>query len=81
VLQGHNDRVIGVAFSPDGRTLASGSLDRTIKLWDRQAGRCLKTLRSERPYERMNITQVEGLTDVQKNTLKLLGAVENDMPG
>jgi hypothetical protein len=29
----------------------------------------------------MNITQVEGLTDVQKNTLKLLGAVENDMPG
>ncbi len=32
-LQGHIDRVSSVAFSPDGKYLASGSTDNTIKLW------------------------------------------------
>lgn len=30
---GHDFYVSSVAFSPDGSTLASGSVDRTIKLW------------------------------------------------
>ncbi len=44
-LKGHEDVAYSIAFSPDGKRLATGSFDRTVKLWDVSAGRELVTLK------------------------------------
>ena len=42
-FEGHMGRVQSVAFSPDGRSILSGSGDKTLKLWDPATGRCVRT--------------------------------------
>src|SRR5690349_12945796 len=44
-FRGHKSVVASVAYSPDGKTLASGSQDKTIKLWDVATGKEQATLK------------------------------------
>jgi glucose repression regulatory protein TUP1 len=61
--QGHKDSVYSVAFSPDGRHLVSGSLDKTIKMWELnnggfynragsqpKSGKCIKTFEGHKDF-------------------------------
>ena len=43
LLRGHTRVVKAIAFSPDGKTLASGSLDNSVKLWDIETGEVATT--------------------------------------
>jgi WD40 repeat protein len=43
-LEGHPGNVLSLDFSPDGKTLASGGADESIKLWDVATGRNTTTL-------------------------------------
>src|SRR5262249_43279385 len=37
-LKGHTGAVTSMAFSPDGKRIASGSVDQTVKVWDERTG-------------------------------------------
>jgi RNA polymerase sigma factor (sigma-70 family) len=41
---GHTSEIYGLSFSPDGKILASGSRDKTIRFWDVEKGTCTRTL-------------------------------------
>src|SRR6185312_7872808 len=40
----HTSSVMGLSYSPDGKTLASSSRDKTIKLWDAQTDQLQRTI-------------------------------------
>ena len=75
-LEGHTGGVWGVVLSADGRLLASGSFDGTVRLWEASSGAHLHTLRSDRRYERVDITGLTGVTAAQRISLLALGAIE-----
>ena len=73
----HEGMVQALKVNPDGSTLASCGKDGAVMLWDVQSGEYLRTLRRDRPYERLNITGIKGLTQTQLESLRALGAVED----
>ena len=77
IRQGHQGAIQSLSVSPDGSTLASCGDDGAINIWDIESGEYLRTLRGDRPYERLDISGVKGLTEAQKTTLRTLGAVES----
>ena len=45
--------VYSVCYSPDGKTLASGSVDKTVRIWDTSSGECVHELKGQRGREQV----------------------------
>jgi tricorn protease-like protein len=42
--KGHRDSVLAVAFSPDGKQIVSGGMDKTVKIWDVASGTVVREM-------------------------------------
>ena len=60
--------------------LASCGDDGALLLWELSSGTLLQLLRRDRPYERLNITGINGLSPAQKTSLYALGAFDEKAP-
>jgi WD40 repeat protein len=76
VLRGHAGLVYGVALSRDGQLVASSGVDGTVRLWLTTSGACVRILRDDRRFERVDITGLTGVTEAQWRALLALGARE-----
>jgi WD40 repeat protein len=74
--QAHQGTIQSLKTSPDGHSLASCGGDGAITIWDLASGEHLHTLRRDRPYERLTITGIRGLSEAQQASLRALGADE-----
>lgn len=61
-LIGHVNWVFSIAISPDGQTLASGSSDKTIKIWQLGTGKLLRTLTGHSQWVRSVAFSSDGQT-------------------
>lgn len=75
--EAHRGAIQAIRRSPNGTKLASCGDDGAIMIWDLHTGDYLQTVRSDRPYERMDITGLTGITSAQRASLIALGAVDN----
>jgi WD40 repeat protein len=62
--------------SDDSRLVVSGGFDGVVCLWEFNSRTCLRTLRSPRRYERLDITGLTGITEVQRTALLALRVIE-----
>jgi GTPase SAR1 family protein len=60
VLEGHQDPVLSVAWSPQGLRLASGSADRAVRLWEAETGQLLRVLQGHQDAVRIVVWSPEG---------------------
>jgi WD40 repeat protein/transcriptional regulator with XRE-family HTH domain len=78
VREAHQGTIHAIRVSSDGRKLASCGDDGAIHIWELERGEHLHTLRRDRPYERLTITGIRGLTQAEIATLRALGAVVDE---
>uniref|UniRef100_UPI00260A54EC nSTAND1 domain-containing NTPase n=1 Tax=Mastigocoleus sp. MO_188.B34 TaxID=3036635 RepID=UPI00260A54EC len=67
-IKGHKEAVTRVVLSPDGKTIASASLDETVKLWDAQNRQLIHTLEGHKNEVWSVVFSPDGKTIVSAST-------------
>ncbi|HKW86318.1 MAG TPA: WD40 repeat domain-containing protein [Nitrospiraceae bacterium] len=73
-FRGHSHGVWTVAYAPDGLTLASGGVDRLVRIWDIETGRLLRSLRGHTRDIRAALFSLDGqalITGSEDRTIRL----------
>ncbi|MBN3924593.1 serine/threonine-protein kinase [Nostoc sp. NMS4] len=73
-LQGHENSVLSVAISPDGKTIASSGDDRTIKLWNLATGKLISSLNGHSQQVNVVVISPDGkilVSASDDNTIKI----------
>lgn len=60
VLKGHGETVYAVAYSPDGKVVATGSFDQSVRLWDAATGKEIRTFAGSAGNQRQILTVAFG---------------------
>ncbi|HEV3203937.1 MAG TPA: WD40 repeat domain-containing protein [Gemmataceae bacterium] len=55
-LKGHTETIYAVAISPDGKTMVTGSFDKTLKLWDLATGTEIKTFGGQAGHQNLVVS-------------------------
>jgi eukaryotic-like serine/threonine-protein kinase len=61
-LTGHQRPILALCYSPDGKTIATGSVDATVRLWDAGSGECVKTLTGHKHWVECVAFSADGKT-------------------
>jgi len=73
ILKGHTETIYSLAYSPDGKQIITGSFDKTIKVWDANSGKEIRTLTGPQGHKQM----VLGIAVSQDGTLIASGSSDN----
>ena len=75
---GHTNWVWSASCLPGSNAIVSAGEDGTIKIWQSDPSQPPATIQLKRPYEEVNITNSTGLLLGQRQTLQILGAIEDE---
>lgn len=76
IFEGHTDEVRSVSFCRTKNIMVSSSKDGTIRIWDIETRMETHCLSRTKLYDNLDITGITGLTPLQIDSLKALGAID-----